>query len=227
MHPRRLSAARTYGLVMLSCKRVAAIAALLLLSYPAAAKPISYVGGTMLMVENDYTGNTVSLDYTFTPRFAAAFYAKHEIHGNEFTALGPQLNTLIKRWNMPDGQGNIFAMTGAGAAVGRNGDDRFAAWATILADYETRRVFTSYEARFMYVPGVEHSLWQRARVGVAPYLANYDDLNTWLMIQVDHHPDKSRATTVTPLLRLFYKTFLVEGGVSTKGDVMFNLVKQF
>ena len=220
--------ARIYGNVMLSTLRLGVLfaAALLLASQPSAAKPISYVGGTMLMVENDYTGNTVSLDYTFTPRFAAAFYAKHEIHGDQFTALGPQLNTLIKRWNMPDGQGNIFAMTGAGIATGKTGD-RFAGWSSVLADYETRRVFTSYEARFMYVPGVEHSLWQRARVGVAPYLANYDDLNTWLMIQVDHHPDKNGATTVTPLLRLFYKTFLVEGGVSTKGDVMFNLVKQF
>lgn len=193
----------------------------------AVAKPLSYVGGTMAMIENDETGNTLSLDYTFSPRFAAALYAKREIGmDHEYTAVGPQLNALVKRWNAADGQGNIFWMGGTGAAV-RSGSDRFAAWTSVLADYETRRVFGSYEARVMYVQGLEKSFWQRARVGVAPYLANYDDLNTWFMIQVDHHPEKRHATTVTPLVRLFYKTVLIEAGISTRGTPMFNLVKQF
>jgi len=30
--------------------------------------------------------------------------------------LTPQINTLLKRWNLPDGQGNIFNMSGAGLA---------------------------------------------------------------------------------------------------------------
>jgi hypothetical protein len=193
---------------------------------PAMAKPISYPGGTMLMVENDETGNTASLDYTFSRRAAAALYVKKETNGREFTMVGPQINYLVKRWNLPYGQGNIFSMTGAGTALA-GGKARFTAWTTILADYETRRIFTSYEARFMYAAGMETSLWQRARAGFAPYLANYNDLNTWFMVQVDHHPEKNHATAVTPLVRLFYKTLLVEGGVSTRGTVMFNLVKQF
>jgi len=195
---------------------------------PAAfAKPTSYVGGTMVMVENDDTGNTLNIDYTFSPRAAAAFYVKHEIQGHVFTAVGPQINYLVKRWNMADGQGNIFTMTGAGSAIEKNGAAHFAAWTGLLADYETRRIFTSYELRLMYAQNIEKSVWQRARVGFAPYLANYEDLNTWFMVQVDHHPDKNHAFTVTPLVRLFYKTLLVEGGVSTRGTAMINLVKQF
>ena len=196
---------------------------------PAAAfaKPISYVGGTMVMVENDETGNTLNLDYTFSPRAAAALYVKHETQGDVFTAVGPQLNYLVKRWNRPDAQGNIYTMTGAGTAIENNGRRHFATWAGLLADYETRRIFTSYELRLMYAQGIEKSVWQRARLGFAPYLANYQDLNTWFMVQVDHHPAKTHATTVTPLVRLFYKTLLVEGGVSTRGTAMINLVKQF
>ncbi len=192
----------------------------------ARAKPISYVGGTMAMVETDETGQTLSLDYTFSPRLAAALYVKHEIQGEEFTTVGPQLNVLLKRWNMADGQGNIFALTGAGTAI-QHGTNHFAAWTGALADYETRRIFTSYEIRLMYADGIEKSVWQRARVGVAPYLGNYENLHTWLMVQVDHHPAKTHATTVTPLVRLFYKTFLIEGGVSTRGTAMLNLVQQF
>lgn len=193
----------------------------------ATAKPLSYVGGTMAMVENDETGNTFSLDYTFAPQFAVALTAKHEIGGTEnFTTAGPQLNTLIKRWNLDEGQGNIFWINGVGTALRPEGSS-FAAWTDVLADYETRRFFVSYEARLMYASGIEKSFWQRARVGFAPYLANYEDINTWLMIQVDHHPDKRHASAITPLVRLFYKTLLVETGVSTRGTFMFNLVKQF
>lgn len=195
-------------------------------SYMAEAKPISYVGGTMVMQENDETGVTLALDYTLTPNYAIGIYAKQENTGKEFTAIGPQLNTLIKRWNLPYGQGNIFNMSGAGIAR-YHGDNNFAAWTGILADYETRRIFTSYEIRLMYADHLENSAWQRARVGFAPYLANYDDLNTWLMLQVDHHPAKDDSVVITPLARFFYKTTLLEAGYSSNHHVMFNWVLQF
>lgn len=193
---------------------------------PAHAKPISYVGGTMVMQENDETGHTLSVDYTLDPNYAVGFYAKKEVGGKEFETVGPQLNTLIKRWNFKDGQGNIFNMTGAGVSHFHN-DNQFSAWSSILADYETRRVFTSYEVRAMYAGDIESSIWQRARVGVAPYVANYDDLNTWFMVQVDNHPAKDKALVVTPLVRFFYKTTLVEAGYSSNDHVMLNAVLQF
>jgi hypothetical protein len=192
----------------------------------AEAKPLSYVGGTMVMQENDETGNTLSIDYTFDPHFALGLYAKRERGGQEFHTIGPQLNTLIKRWNMPDGQGNIFAMTGAG--VTRQGtDDEPSAWVSLLADYETRRVFFSYEPRVMYAGNIEKSFWQRAYAGFAPYLAEYEDLNTWLLIRVDHHPAKPDAFAVTPVIRFFYKTIWLEAGYSSNNHVMVNWTVQF
>jgi MerR family Zn(II)-responsive transcriptional regulator of zntA len=193
---------------------------------PASAKPISYVNGFMVMQENDETGHTLSLDYTIDPKLAVGLYAKKESGGKEFETVGPQVNTLIKRWNMPDGQANIFNMTGAGVSHYK-GDDEFSAWTGFLADYETRRVFTSYEVRGMYAGDIEKSVWQRARVGVAPYVAGYDDLNTWFMVQVDHHPAKDDTVVVTPLVRFFYKTTLVEAGYSSNNHVMFNWLLQF
>lgn len=201
-------------------------ASLLLISPKAEAKPISYVGGTMAMQENDETGHTLSLDYTIDPQFAVGLYAKKETGGKAFETIGPQLNTLIKRWNLPEGQGNIFNMTGAGVSR-YHGDNEASAWTSMLADYETRRIFTSYELRLMYAGDIEKSAWQRARVGFAPYLANYDDLNTWLMLQVDHHPAKNESLVVTPLVRFFYKTTLVEAGYSSNNHAMFNWVLQF
>jgi DNA-binding transcriptional MerR regulator len=196
------------------------------LSPQAEAKPISYVDGFMIMQENDETGKTLSLDYTINPNVAVGLYAKKESGDMDFTTLGPQVNYLVKRWNFPGAQGNIFSMTGAGVSRFQD-DDEFSAWTGILADYETRRIFTSYEIRGMYAGDIETSVWQRARVGFAPYLANYDDLNTWLMVQVDHHPAKEDNVVVTPLVRFFYKTTLVEAGYSSNDHVMFNWVLQF
>src|ERR1700730_15584563 len=56
---------------------------------PMQAKPLSYVGGTMVMQENDETGYTLSIDYTFHPHFAVGVYSKYEINGNEFWVAGP------------------------------------------------------------------------------------------------------------------------------------------
>jgi hypothetical protein len=195
-------------------------------AFSAQGKPLSYVGGTMVMQENDETGHTLSIDYTFDPRFAVGLYSKYETNQDEFWMAGPQLNTLVKRWNLPEGQGNIFAMPGAGIARQGSRDDP-AAWLTLLADYETRRVFFSYEQRFVYAGSIEKSFWQRAQAGFAPYLADYEQLNTWLMIKVDHHPAKNDHFVVTPFIRFFYKTYWLEAGYSSDNHVMVNWTVQF
>ena len=207
---------------------VGLLATSMFLSVPTSiyAKPISYVGGTMMMQENDETGYMLSLDYTFSSHYAVSLYAKKENGGKEFATIGPQLNTLIKRWNLSEGQGNIFNLTGAGISH-YHGESEPAVWTCFLADYETRRLITSYELRLMYAEGIEKSAWQRARVGFAPYLANYDALHTWLMVQVDHHPAKDETIVVTPLVRFFYKTILVEAGYSSNDHVMVNWFLQF
>src|ERR1041384_6728689 len=135
------------------------------------AKPLSYVGGTMVMQENDETGHTLALDYTFTPTNAFGFYIKQEENGKDILMLTPEFNTLLKRWNLPNGQGNIFNMSGAGLAL--DGDEQQPAlWTAFLADYESRRFFFSYETRFVWDGDIGKSVWQLARAGIGASLAN-------------------------------------------------------
>jgi hypothetical protein len=117
-------------------------------------------------------------------------------------------------------------MTGAGMAR-QGSNNQPAAWAALLADYETRRWFFSYEPRLSYAGNIDKAFWQRAHAGFAPYLANYDELNTWLLIRVDHHPAKNDHFVVTPVLRFFYKTIWLELGYSSDNHVMVNWTKQF
>ncbi|HEX8078553.1 MAG TPA: hypothetical protein VF511_12120, partial [Chthoniobacterales bacterium] len=65
---------KTIALAAMACA-----AALCTGRFNAEAKPISYVGGTMLMQENDETGYTLALDYTFNPHFALGLYSKYDI----------------------------------------------------------------------------------------------------------------------------------------------------
>ena len=97
----------------------------------------------MVMQENDETGYTVSLDYTFIPTNAFGFYITPEENGKEILMVTPEFNTLLQRWNLPDGQGNIFNMTGAGLAHYRD-NNQPCLWTAFLADYESRRWFFSY-----------------------------------------------------------------------------------
>src|SRR5438132_14296483 len=78
------------------------------------AKPLSYVGGTMVMQENDETGHTISLDFTFTPTEAFGIYIKQEENGKDIFMLTPEVKTLSKRWHLPDGQRNTCTTRGAG-----------------------------------------------------------------------------------------------------------------
>lgn len=198
-------------------------------SFPAQAKPISYVDGIMVMQENDETGHTISMDYTITPNYAVGWYDKweeNERDGKDYSVHGPEFNTLIKRWNLEDGQANIFNSTGAGIAEGES-KTRGAAFTSMMADYETRQLFSSYEIRGMVADDINAYVWQRARVGFAPYKANYEDIATWFMVQVDDHPSKTDMLVVTPLVRLFYKTTLVEAGYSSNHHIMFNWDLQF
>jgi hypothetical protein len=195
----------------------------------AEAKPISYVDGVMAMQENDETGHTFSVDYTITPNYAVGWYDKWEENekgGRDYSVHGPEFNTLIKRWNLEDGQGNIYNSTGAGIAEG-DGKTRGAAWTSFMADYETRRIYSSYEIRGMAADDINAYVWQRARLGAAPYAAGYNDVATWLMMQVDDHPGKTETYVATPLVRLFYKSSLVEVGYSSNKHLMFNWELQF
>jgi hypothetical protein len=193
---------------------------------PAHARPVSYVGGTMLMFENDEMGHAVAVDYTFNPNYAVGLYARKEKGDKNFTTVGPQFNSRLKRWNMPDAQANIYNVTGVGVAT-LDGHSQPSLWTSFMADYGTRRIFTAYEIKAQMAGDIDRSLSQRARVGVSPYKGNYDEVIPWLMLQVDYHPSEENTWVATPLVRAFYHTSLVELGYSSNHQVMFNWIQQF
>lgn len=204
---------------------VSAFLSALLVAPPVAARPVSYADGWMLMGMANQSEYSVSGSYSPTPRDALGVSSLYLREGENWLHT-LTYNRLLQRWNASDSQGNLFLLMGAGVAE-HAGETDPAATLGIEADWETRRVYVSYENRYIYGGDIEKSFSHKARVGVAPYVGGYDDVHTWLMLQLDHQPSMREQWVVTPLVRLFNQDALGEFGVSHQGDVMFNLTFQF
>lgn len=201
-----------------------------LTALPALARPVSYPGGWTTMQTNDSTMHALHVHYSPSPKHSIGYKAEYW-RAEDWQFHGLQLNYLINRSNAPHSQGNLYLKSGAGLAYSdfRSFDHKIApaAFTGIAGDWETRRVFTSYEARVTAADNIDHFFMQKARVGVAPYIGDYGDLHTWLMLEADHNPTREDELIVTPLVRLFKGDYLIEAGISHRGDVLFNNIIRF
>ena len=203
---------------------------IVLMPQMADARPVSYPGGWTFMTMNDADRNMAHMFYTFTPKLALGYSGEYWRDGN-FQLHSLQMNSLLKRWNRKQSQGNLYLKSGIGGAYSDNApfdnDWRAAAFTGLAADWEDRRYYVSYESRFIWADDIYDSFMQKARIGIAPYIGDYGDLHTWLMLQVDHQPESDDSFTVTPLVRFFKGDHLIEAGVSNKGKALFNWTVRF
>lgn len=142
---------------------------------------------------------------------------------------GLQYNALLKRWNAPASQANIYFKSALGVRTDDSGpsDERSAAgFVGFSTDWEDRRWFVSYGNR-AFVSDQDNFFTQTARAGVAPYIGDYGDLHTWLMLQVEHKPEGEDSIKVTPLVRMFKGPFLIEAGANEDGEGLFNFIWRY
>lgn len=194
------------------------------------ARPVSYAGGWMVMQKNDSDSHSVEVGYSPTSRYAIAYVGEYW-RKQDWHFQGLELNWLAKRWNLPASQANIFVKSALGTAYSDagawDGETEPAGSLGFSVDWEDRRYYTSYESRYVEAGDIDHFFSQKARVGIAPYVGDYGDLHTWLMLEVSHNPTRPDAVLLTPMLRMFKGDYLGELGISSNGDVLFNWTVQF
>lgn len=193
------------------------------------AKPVSYAGGWSAMQMNDADMHSVGVSYSPTSEYSVGYLGEYR-RNTDWMYQGSQINLLLKRINMPKSQANFYLKSGIGAALadpfGRAETTSAAAFGGLLADWEDRRLFVSYENTGMYAGNIDSFFEQKARVGVAPYIGDYGDLHTWLMLEVKHEATKDNIT-YTPLLRFFYGNVLAEIGASNEEKIFTHLMINF
>jgi hypothetical protein len=194
------------------------------------ARPVTYPGGKMAMLEHRDESTMSELMLTLTPSFAVGWHDEWDVEG-DWQFHGPMVAGLARRWNMPDAQANIFWMAGVGAAFddadSAGGDAQPAAYVGLEADWENRRFYTLYQARAFWAEDIDATFSQRLRLGVAPYVAEAGALHTWAILQIDHEPEEENPISVSPVLRLFKDTTLLEAGVSLDGDAFASVMFYF
>ena len=194
------------------------------LSSPARAHPVAYRGSLGLMgyLSKDMTDLEVnySVRHWFAPSLQLLRY-------NEGTGRPDMLlakaNFLAKRWNGPASQGNLY-LHGGGGVSRLTGANRGVYHLGVTADWETRRVYVlGHTDVIRDGHGTQASYW-KLRAGFAPYLAEFDRLHTWLVLEVNRKSVGSGNVEVVPTLRFFYENVLWEVGTSLSGNVHLNYI---
>lgn len=193
----------------------------------AEARPVSYPGGWTVIQTNNGDGSALLVHYSPTVSDSFGLYTERD-WADDVSFTGLQYTRLLKRWNAPGEQANVYAFAGLGAAdrFGPQGQEA-AGFFGLMADWETRRWFTGYEARLKdYGEGPEAR--QSVHLGFAPYLGDEGDLHTWIMLDVSHKPEGDVPLTFTPMLRFFQGVTMAEIGYTLEEEeFMFNWIYRF
>jgi hypothetical protein len=192
-------------------------------SFPAWARPVSYPGGWTFITENDGSNNTAVTHYT-VDRHTAVGYRLDYDRDTQKTFHGFQMNNLLKRWNNPDSQANIYLKSAVGF---RDGEAE--GFTGTQMDWEDRRFMLMYENMGM-VSGEEEQreFHQKFGLGIAPYVAEFGSLHTWFMFHAVHEPESDKNWQFESMLRFFKGTVLIEAGYNfTMDQPMANAMIRF
>lgn len=165
----------------------------------------------------------------YSPKWWMGAGAVVETVDQERVYSSAQVGFLLKRWNWEDAQANIYFIGGAGYYTNRvNGaviDDGGFSRVGTQWDYETRRVYVNarYIERRSFDGFEELDNLVDVAVGFAPYAGNYEDLNTWVILRYMDGRDMQESM-ISPTLRFFYRNYLWEVAMSTRGEPQMNFM---
>lgn len=198
---------------------------LLLTSTSGSAHPVAFAGATSFMTNNMPGLSENTLIYSPTHRWGLGL--KHVTQGEERSRwTNFHVGFLVKRWNELHSQGNFYLFGGPGVLEKDNGKFDYFTRAGFQADWESRHIYTMLRySTGMSKAGVLEQY--NGRIGFAPFVAGYNELNIWGILQVQHVPQREEETMITPLLRMFYKNVLWEAGSSFSGDWLLNFMIRY
>jgi len=192
------------------------------LSFSAWAHPVAYEDAFSFMSINsaDRSENTL----VYSPKWWLGTGVMHVQKGDhKWTNL--HLGLLLKRWNNWESQGNLYLFGGPGIEQ-MNGQEKYFTRTGVQADWESRKIYTMIKYTSTITDWQNQESYE-GRVGFAPFLAGFKDLNIWAILQVDHNPKATQQTEVTPLVRMFYKNVLWELGSSLDNKWLINFMVRF
>ena len=167
--------------------------------------------------------------HSFTPYYSiSARTTRIETTEGERRFYIPHLNFLINRWNELDSQANIYLSVGHGAEKVQKTFKDISLLA-LETDWESRKYYVSFreEALLTYKKRGSDLFMTKVRAGFAPYLAQFNELNSWFILEVTKESKSLNSYSLTPYIRLFYRNVLTEFGVDQNGAAQLNFMVHF
>ncbi|MCX7235292.1 MAG: hypothetical protein NTY26_18230 [Burkholderiales bacterium] len=204
--------------------------ALMVLAMPAFSGPMGFKDSWMAMGDFSPNWQEVFANYALTPRDAlgaSTLYMRSDDLSKSRQLVDATYTRLVKRWNQPQAQANVWFLGGLGNVSG-NDFSGFKAMASpgIQVDYETTRVYASAGARLYRADGLSHD-YASARLGFSFYAVDYDETQPWLVVEARRMNGLSDKTEITPMLRLVHNRYFAELGVNNSAQGRITLMYIF
>jgi hypothetical protein len=174
------------------------------------ARPISYSGGSTIMYKSDNMSNSVYAHYSPTYKYSIGIEnVDNKFFNKSYNYF--RLTYLLNRKNTDISQRNLYFQSGISV---NNTNNLFYG---IHGDWETRRWFTGFGYKY-----VENSFGKDyedkfIQLGIAPYLGDYGDLHTWVMLKSKTNSLTNNRSTY-PELKFFKGNALIKFGYSDKTE---------
>ncbi len=202
----------------------------LLLAMPAISGPMGFKDSWMAMGDFSPNWQEAFANYALTPRDAigaSTLYMRADDETRSRQLVDATYTRLVKRWNLPETQANVWFMGGVGSVTGNDfSGTKVMMSPGIQVDYETTRIYASATARLYRADGVNHD-FASARLGFSFYEVDYDETQPWLIVEARRMNGLSDRTEVTPMLRLIHNRYFVELGVNNSAQGRFNFMYIF
>ncbi len=222
---------------MLPQQKAVLLGMVLAISSPfATAGPMGFKDSFMAMGDFNNNWRELFINYAITPRDAfgiSATYMRSDDKSKTRTLEELTYTRLLKRWNMPHAQANLWFMGGVGALQGENEQggkdddfDKLMVTPGVQFDYETTRVYLAASHRLYRASDINHD-FTSVRAGFSFYETEYDKTQPWFILEARNMNGLSDKIEVTPMLRLINKSFFVEAGINNSREPRFNFMYIF
>jgi len=182
------------------------------------ARPISYSGGSTMMFMSDKIKESIYYHYSPTYKYSVGIESvKDKFLDKDYLYL--RLTYLLNRKNTKNSQRNLYFQS---AISPNNLNDNFYG---IHGDWETRRLFSGFGYKKV-INNIRDFSEQYYQLGIAPYIGEYGDFHTWIMIKSKKNSLKSDWKTY-PVLKFFKGDFLVEIGYDADLDWDIHMMYRF
>lgn len=196
----------------------------------AAAGPMGFKDSWMAMGDFGPNWRESWVNYAVTARDAmgvGGVYMRSDDKSTSRTLEEVSYTRLVKRWNLPHAQANVWFLAGAGLMQGDDfSGSKLALAPGVQVDYETTRIYLAATGRLYRAKDINHDFGS-VRVGFSFYEVDYDEIQPWLILEVRRMRGLSDEAEVTPMLRLIHNRYFVELGVNNAKQARMNFMYIF